>query len=51
MCVKSDAEGKFRIDKEYPPGPALLQGLHGGASYPMMLTPGSPTTSPNSQAK
>jgi len=42
--VKSDADGKFRIDKEYPPGPALLQGLLGGASYPMMLTPGSPTT-------
>jgi hypothetical protein len=42
--VKSGADGKFRIDKEYPPGPALLQGLHGGASYPMMLTPGSPTT-------
>jgi len=42
--VKSDADGKFRIDKEYPPGPALLQGLLGGASYPMMLTPGSPTS-------
>jgi hypothetical protein len=42
--VKSDADGKFRIDKEYPPGPALLQGLLGGASYPMMITPGSPTT-------
>ena len=42
--VKSDAEGKFRIDKEYPPGPALLQGLLGGASYPLMITPGSPTT-------
>jgi hypothetical protein len=42
--VKSDAEGKFKIDKEYPPGPALLQGLHGGASYPMMITPGSPTS-------
>src|SRR5580704_1848598 len=23
--VKSDAEGKFQIDKEVPPGPALLQ--------------------------
>ena len=42
--VKSDADGKFRIDKEYPPGPALLQGLLGGASYPLMITPGSPTT-------
>ncbi len=41
--VKSDAEGKFKIDKEFPPGPALLQGLHQGATYNLMLTPGAPT--------
>jgi hypothetical protein len=42
--VKSDAAGKFRIDKEYPPGPALLQAIYGGATYNTMLAPGSPTT-------
>jgi len=42
--AKSGAEGKFKIDKEYPPGPALLQALYSGATYNTMLTPGSPTT-------
>lgn len=41
--VKSDAEGKFKIDKTIPPGPALLQGLHQGATYNLMLAPGAPT--------
>lgn len=42
--VKSDAHGKFTIDKQVPPGPALLQGLHQGATYNLMLAPGAPTT-------
>src|SRR5258708_1269682 len=42
--VRSDAEGKFRIDKEIPPGPALLQGVHQGATYNLMLPPGGPTS-------
>ena len=42
--VKSDAEGKFNIDKDYPPGPALVQAFYQGATYTMFLTPGKPTT-------
>lgn len=42
--VKSDAEGKFKIDKEYPPGPALLQAIYGGATYTTMIPPGMPST-------
>jgi hypothetical protein len=42
--IKSDAEGKFRIDKDIPPGPALLQGLYQGATYTLMLPPGGPTS-------
>jgi hypothetical protein len=42
--VKSDGEGKFRIDKDYPPGPALVQGLYQGATYNLVLIPGTPTS-------
>jgi len=42
--VKSDAQGQFKFDKEVPPGPVLVQGLYQGATYNMMLTPGTPTT-------
>jgi hypothetical protein len=42
--VKSGPDGKFTIDKDFPAGPALLQGLHQGATYNLMLTPGAPTT-------
>ena len=28
--VKTDAEGKFKIDKAYPPGPVLLQAIYAG---------------------
>ncbi len=42
--VKSDAEGKFKIDKDVPPGPALVQALYQGATYNVVLTPGPPTT-------
>jgi hypothetical protein len=42
--VKTDADGKFRIDKDYPPGPAIIQALYQGATYNTVLTPGSPTS-------
>ena len=42
--VKSDGEGKFKIDKEVPPGAALLQAIYQGVLYTRVLQPGSPTT-------
>jgi hypothetical protein len=42
--VKSDAQGKFKIDKDVPPGPALLQAIYQGVLYTLVLPPGSPTT-------
>jgi hypothetical protein len=42
--VKSDAEGQFKIDKEIPPGPAILQALYQGATYNLILQAGAPTS-------
>jgi hypothetical protein len=42
--VKSGAEGKFKIDKDYPPGPALVQAIYQGVLYTLVLKPGEPTT-------
>jgi hypothetical protein len=42
--VKSDAEGKFKIDKEVPPGPEMLQAIYQGVLYTQMMPPGSPST-------
>lgn len=42
--VKSDAQGIFKIDQRYPPGPVLLQAIYGAVMYTKMLPPGSPTT-------
>jgi hypothetical protein len=42
--VKTDAEGKFKIDKDIPPGPAILQAIYQGATYNLVLTPGTPKT-------
>jgi hypothetical protein len=43
--VKSDAEGKFRIDKDVPPGgPVLMQAIFDKAAYTEMLPPGTPTS-------
>jgi hypothetical protein len=42
--VKSDAEGKFKVDKDVPPGPILLQAIYQGVLYTQALPPGSPTT-------
>ncbi len=41
--VKSDADGKFRIDKEVPPPPALLEALYQDVQYNQVLPPGAPT--------
>lgn len=42
--AKSDADGKFKIDVNIPPGPALVQAIFAGAIYTTMMPPGSPTT-------
>ncbi len=42
--VKSDAEGKFKIDKEVPPGQALLQAIYQGVLYTLVLPPGGPSS-------
>jgi hypothetical protein len=42
--VKSDADGKFKIDKEVPPGPALLQAIYQGVLYTLVLPPGGPSS-------
>jgi hypothetical protein len=40
--TKTDAEGKFRFDKELQ-GPTLLQALYAGVLYNKMIVPGTPT--------
>jgi hypothetical protein len=45
--VKTDAQGRFTITKEIPPGPPgplLLQAVYGGVQYNKMLPPGRPTS-------
>jgi hypothetical protein len=42
--IKSDADGKFKFDKDFPPGPALVQAIYQGVLYTQVLPPGSPTT-------
>lgn len=42
--VKTDAEGKFEVNKPIPPGPVLIQSFYSGVTYTQMLPPGSPTT-------
>jgi len=41
--TKTDAEGKFRIDKEAQ-GPQLVQALYAGVQYNKMVFPGAPPT-------
>jgi hypothetical protein len=41
---KSDAEGKFRIDKAIPPGPGLIQATYQGVTYNQILTPNMPSS-------
>jgi hypothetical protein len=40
----SDASGAFKIDKDLPSPPALLQGVYKGATYTLFLQPGAPTS-------
>jgi hypothetical protein len=40
--VKTDAQGKFRIDKEAQ-GPQLVQALYSGVTYNKMVFPGAPS--------
>lgn len=42
--VKSDADGKFRFDKDSPGGPQLVQALFDGVMYNKMIPPGMPST-------
>lgn len=43
--VRSDAEGKFKIDKDVPlGGPVMVQAIYDKASYTEMLPPGTPTS-------
>ncbi len=42
--AKSGADGAFRIDKDVPSPPALLQGLYQGSTYNLIIPPGSPST-------
>jgi len=42
--VTSGARGEFKIDKEIPPGPGLIQATYQGTTYNQIITPGMPTT-------
>jgi hypothetical protein len=43
-ATKTDADGKFKIEKDIPPGPAIVQAIYQGATYNLVLTPGMPKT-------
>jgi len=40
----TDAQGVFKIDKQIPPGPGLIQATYEGTTYNQIITPGMPTT-------
>jgi hypothetical protein len=40
----TDAQGQFKIDKQIPPGPGLLQATYQGTTYNQIITPGMSTT-------
>jgi hypothetical protein len=42
--AKTDAAGKFSIDKEVPSPPALLQADYQGVTYNRIIPPGTPTS-------
>jgi hypothetical protein len=42
--AKSDAQGKFKIDKPTGENPALVQAIYGGVTYTKMLQPGAAAT-------
>ena len=39
----TDAQGQFKIDKQIPPGPGLLQANYEGTTYNQIITPGMST--------
>jgi hypothetical protein len=41
--VKTDADGKFKIDHEVPPPPALLQASYQDVQYNLIMQPGAPS--------
>ena len=43
-ATTSGAQGEFKIDKQIPPGPGLIQATYQGTTYNMIVTPGMPTT-------
>ena len=42
--VTSGAQGEFKIDKQIPPGPGLIQATYQGTTYNTIVTPGTPTS-------
>src|ERR1700726_2868687 len=40
----TDSQGQFKIDKQIPPGPGLIQATYQGTTYNQIITPGMPTT-------
>ena len=40
----TDVQGLFKIDKQIPPGPGLIQATYEGTTYNQIITPGMPTT-------
>jgi len=40
----SGAQGEFKVDKQIPPGPGLIQATYQGTTYNMIITPGTPTS-------
>jgi hypothetical protein len=42
--VTSGAQGEFKIDKQIPPGPGLIQATYEGTTYNTIVTPGMPTS-------
>jgi hypothetical protein len=40
----TDSQGQFKIDKQIPPGPGLLQATYQGTTYNQIITPGMSTT-------
>ncbi len=42
--VTTDSQGQFKIDKQIPPGPGLIQATYQGTTYNQIITPGMPTS-------
>jgi hypothetical protein len=40
----TDSQGQFKIDKQIPPGPGLLQAIYQDTTYNQIITPGMATT-------